>query len=108
PCASFAKRRDHEMARKEKSIHQLTAAEAKAEIAQIRARQKEIAARRAEIQPPIPPRPAPPGAAAGGGGYRYDPDPLKGAGPEYRRVILEGSPENLLRLELELRDLDAE
>ena len=87
-----------------KPIEKLTAAEAEKELAKVEKRIAELNAEIAEIKPPPPAPPAPAGAP---GAFR-DFDPLAGAGPEYRRVVLEGTPAELVELQRRHQELEAE
>lgn len=66
-------------------------------------RHKEVRARLAQIRPSTHEARAKVGAGPG-----TDPDSLAGAGPEYRKVVLEGTPDDMAKLEEEHRRLEAE
>lgn len=87
-----------------KAIEKMSAAECEKEIARIKAREKEVGAAIAEIEPPpeFKPNPGVPVEA-----YRNF-DPLAGAGPEYRRVALEGTPAELIELGRKYEEAKAE
>lgn len=83
-------------------IERMSAAECERELAEIEARKSEVADEIAAIRPPGE---APPALATGA---YPDYDPLASAGPEYRRVALEGAPAELVELERKHEELEAE
>lgn len=79
-----------------------TSAEAEELVRDLSARIQEVGER---IRAIAPPPPAPPARSPG---YGRDFDPLKGAGAEYARVALHGTPAEMIALEEERAALEAE
>jgi len=86
-------------------ISTLSSAECQTRLDEIAVRGRQIKERMALIRPPRPPRPAPENAGASGW---TPPDPLEGAGPEYRAAVLDGSPQELMDVEQERDTLSSE
>lgn len=85
-------------------IEKMTATQAEKALQEAEAAVKRLLARREEIK--APPQRTPVPAAAGIGSPQRD--PFEDAGPEYRRVALEGTPQEMAALTREWQDLQAE
>lgn len=87
----------------ENPIEGLTAAECRAALEKVAGRRREVSERLAATRPP---KRAPAEALSYPGAPEWD--PMTGAGPEYRRAMLEGTPAELRAVLDERAELDAE